>query len=262
VKKAFGDTRSFYERFYVTAGDGEAQAYAGRQNAAGAERPFFHHVGLFDKKTDKPLRDTIVASDARWLDYYAQLHVAGLRLHLVSLYDQDSVPMHKETVAFADRVMGDLRRKHANEPVVVMAHDGIWWEGPFKPGSPIYDSDLLIGASWHRYLPLGREGGGTCMGLITSAVGRHGRSWLAVMVFRGRLVVCNMDERRFLTKGLFPSWEKRFARPASLTPPEKWVRPLTAYTEAIKGPWGAKPKGPRRGGGAPPPQTQTSKAAK
>ena len=40
---------------------------------AGTERPFFYMAGLFDAKTDKPLRDTIVDYDRKFLDYYAQL---------------------------------------------------------------------------------------------------------------------------------------------------------------------------------------------
>ncbi len=47
IRKAFGATEVFYRRFYLTAGDNEAGAYAGRQNALGAERPFFYHARLF-----------------------------------------------------------------------------------------------------------------------------------------------------------------------------------------------------------------------
>jgi hypothetical protein len=250
IRKAFGDTKTFYERFYITAGDGEAQAYAGRQDAPGAERPFFYRVGLFDRKTDKPLRDTIVASDAKWLDYHARLHVAGLRLHLVNLYDQDSVPMHKETVAFAGKVLKGLREKHAGEPVIVMAHDGTWWDKPFKRGNALYDADLLLGASWHRFLCLGREGGGTCTGLITPAVGTGGRSWLAALVCRDRLLVCNIDERRFVARGLLPCRAKPFGKPGSLASPTKWHKLLTAYAKTVSGDWGPKPTGPPKGKGA------------
>ena len=41
IRRAFGGTDVFYRRFYLTPGDNEAGAYAGRQDVLGAERPFF-----------------------------------------------------------------------------------------------------------------------------------------------------------------------------------------------------------------------------
>ncbi len=244
IRKAFGATEVFYRRFYLTAGDNEAGAYAGRQNALGAERPFFHHARLFDRKDDKPLRRTIVDHDARWLDYYAQLCVGGLRLHLVNLYDQDSVDMQKETIAFGERVSEHIRKTCPGEPWVVMAHDGDWWRRSFGNGHAIYACDLLLGASWHVYVCLGRQGGGTCMAFNTSAVGRGGRSWYAVMVLRDRFVLLNIDDKTFAVKGWPGCHVKPFGRPGFDGDAAAWFEKLKSYGEGIEGDWGPEPGDP------------------
>jgi hypothetical protein len=249
VRKVFGSTDAFYPRFYITAGDNEAQAFAGRQDAAGAERPFFHRIGLFDKQTDRPARDTVVDFEPRWFDYYARLRVAGTRVHLVSLYDQDSVPMHKETVAFANRVCKTVRaERKPSEPWIVFAHDGTWWKNSFRRGHDLYACDLLLGASWHVYACFGAQGGGTNLAFNTSAVGQHyrgpGRSWYAVLVLVDKLVLLNIDDRRFTVKGRPGCHVKPLGRRGFDGDPAAWFEALKTYARGVKGDWGPLPAGP------------------
>ena len=245
IKKVFGDTESFYERFYLTAGDNEAQAYSGKQSNAGSERPFFYMANMFDSETDKPLRSTIVDYDRTWLDYHAQLHVGGVRLHLVNLYDQDNVNMHKETVAFADRVLPRIRKQYPTDPVIVMAHDGPWWRKSFKPRHSLYSCDLLLGASWHRYLCFGSESGGTNMAFNTSSVARGGKSWYAVMAMKDKFVILNISDRAFGVRGKPGCHIKPFGKKGYSGRPGPWFELLKAYGRGGKGPWGPLPAGPK-----------------
>ena len=244
IRGAFGSTDAFYWRFYLTAGDNEAGAYAGRQDVPGAEHPFFHHALMFDRETDRPLRRTIVACD-KWFDYYAQLIVRGVRLHILNLYDQDSVKMQKETVAFADRISQRVMSTHHGEPWVVMAHDGNWWKKSFKDHHPIYSCDLLLGASWHVYKCFGAQGGGSCTAFNTSAVGRGARSWYAVMVLRDRFVLLNISDGKFKVKGIPGCHVKPFGEPGFEGDAAGWFVKLKAYGESVSGDWGPEPRGPR-----------------
>lgn len=244
ITEVFGSLDRFHERFYITAGDNEAGALAGRQDALGAERPFFYHVKLFDKTADAPLRKSIVAYDKKWLDYYAQLCVGRTRVHLVNLYDQDSVKMQPETLAFAGRVTARVKKRYLGEPSIVFAHDGTWWAKTFKPGHALYSFDLLLGASWHVYACYGPQGGGANLGFNTSAVGRQGASWYAVMVLRGKFVLLNINDRKFEIKGRPGCHIKPFGKRGYNGDAKTWFAKLVAYGESVPGAWGPAPADP------------------
>jgi len=196
---------------------------------------------MFDEK-GKARRPGIKDSNAEMMDYYARLHVAGMTVHLVSLYDQDSMPLQRSSKAWADRVMPAIKKnKPADEPWIVMSHDGMWWLASFKRGHAIYSCDLLMGASWHVYAFFGAQHGGTNLAFNTSAVGRDDDSWYAVMALKDRFVMLNMDPKEFKVKGSPGCVIKPFGKVGYPARPGPWLKLMVKYAKSVKTPWGPMP---------------------
>jgi hypothetical protein len=244
IGKAYGDERGFYDRFYPVAGDNECSALSGRQDIPGGERPLFEAVGILQPGTNTPARSTVIEVDPGGsLSYYAQLRIGGLRLHLLMLYDQDSVTMPDSARAFAERIADRILRDHAGDPWIVAAHDALWWEkADFPDGHPIYACDLLLSASWHAYLPRVPLRQGSALAYVTPSVGRDCRSWLGVMVLRDRLVVLNLSDQALAVKGNDPCYVKPFGKPSVKGAAGPWFDKLAHYGKTLEGDWGPAPE--------------------
>ena len=242
VRRAFG-----YGRFWPTQGDNEDQYWGGSQRAFKAQHKYFVRIGLFDA-TGRPRRVGIKNANAEMMDYYARFTVAGMTVHLVNLYDQDSMEMQPSTIAWAHRVLPEIKKAKAKaetkkpaEPWIVMAHDGMWWLKHFKGGHAIYSCDLLMGASWHKYALFGAQRGGTNLAMNTSAVGRDDNSWYAVMALKDKFILLNMDPKEFKVKGMPGCAIKPFGKPGYAAPPAPWLGLMVKYAKTVKTPWGPAP---------------------
>jgi len=243
VRRAFG-----YKRFWPTQGDNEDQYWGGSQKAFKSQHKYFVKIGLFDAK-GRPRRAEIKDANAEMMDYYARLNVAGMTIHLVSMYDQDSMEMQPSTKAWADRVLPAIKKaKTPDQPWIVMAHDGMWWLKHFKRGHAIYSCDLLMGASWHKYAFFGAQHGGTNLAFNTSAVGRDDNSWYAVMALKDKFVLLNMDPKEFKVKGTPGCAIKPFGKVGYPAKPGPWLRLMIEYAKAVKTPWGPAPTTDRKAG--------------
>ena len=239
VSEAFG-----HRHFWPTPGDNEDGAWAGDQSLFKSQLKYFVRIGMFDAK-GKPRRKEIKDSNPELMDYYAQLHVAGMTVHLVSLYDHDSMNLQRSSKTWADRVMPAIKKnKRPSEPWIVMSHDGMWWLESFKRGHAIYSCDLLMGASWHKYAFYGAQHGGTNLAFNTSAVGRDDNSWYAVMALKDKFVLLNMDPQAFKVKGTPGCFIKPFGKPGYPGDPAPWLLLMAKYGKSVKGRWGPSPKAP------------------
>jgi len=236
VRESFG-----HARFWPTQGDNEDEYWGGEQDAVKAQHKYFVKIGLFDEK-GKPARPEIKDSNAKMMDYYARLHVAGMTVHLVSLYDHDSMKLKGSSKTWADRVMLAIKKdKPVDEPWIVMSHDGMWWLENFKRGHAVYSCDLLMGASWHVYAFFGAQHGGTNLAFNTSAVGRQDDSWYAVMALKDKFVLLNMDPDEFKVKGVPGCVIKPFGKPGYPAEPGPWLKLMVDYAKTVKTPWGPMP---------------------
>ena len=239
VGEAFG-----HRHFWPTQGDNEDEYWGGAQSLFKSQNKYFVRIGMFDAK-GKPKRKEIKDSNPEMMDYYAQLHVAGMTVHLVSLYDHDSMDLQRSSKAWADHVLPAIKKnKKPTEPWIVMAHDGMWWLASFKRGHAIYSCDLLMGASWHQYAFFGNQHEGTNLAFNTSAVGRGSDSWYAVMAFKDKFVLLNMDPRAFKVKGTPGCFIKPFGKPGYPGAPAPWLLLMAKYGKSVRGRWGPSPKAP------------------
>lgn len=239
VAESFG-----HRQFWPTQGDNEDGYWGGRQSAFKSQHKYFVRIGMFDAR-GKPKRKEIKDSNPEMMDYYARLHVAGMTVHLVSLYDHDSMSLQRSSKVWADRVLPAIKKnKKPSEPWIVMAHDGMWWLSSFRRGHAIYSCDLLMGASWHKYAFFGTQHGGTNLAFNTSAVGRGDNSWYAVMVLKDKFVLLNMDPKAFKTKGTPGCHIKPFGRSGYAGKPGPWLVLMGDYGKSVKTRWGPAPKAP------------------
>jgi len=241
VAEAFG-----HERFWPTQGDNEEEYWGRTQTAVGSQLKYFVRIGMFDAR-GKPKRKEIVDANPRMMDYYAQLHVAGMTVHLVSLYDHDSMNLQRSSKAWADRVLPAIKKnKTPSQPWIVMAHDGMWWLESFKRGHALYSCDLLMGASWHKYAFYGAQHKGTNLAFNTSAVGRDDNSWYAVMALKDKFVLLNMHPTAFKVKGRPGCFIKPFGKPGFPGKPAPWLLLMAQYGKSVKARWGPMPMAPPR----------------
>jgi len=150
---AYGSTDAFYDIFYPVIGDNEDRIlpdHGGKPDGA-------FKWGWFERckiaKLDGTiLRDSIKKYESTHGDYYAVLEEKGLRIHLVALYNPDTMgKLFPESLKFGERTCKMIEEKYPNEPMIVVAHNGNWW-AQLPESSPIFKADIIMEASAHRYI--------------------------------------------------------------------------------------------------------------
>jgi len=150
---AYGSTDAFYRIFYPVIGDNEDRIlpdHGGKPDGA-------FQWGWFERckiaKLDGTiLRDSIKKYESTHGDYYAVLEEKGLRIHLVALYNPDTMgKLFPESLKFGERTCKMIKQKYPNEPMIVVAHNGNWWS-QLPESSPIFKADIIMEASLHRYI--------------------------------------------------------------------------------------------------------------
>jgi len=150
---AYGSTDAFYDIFYPVIGDNEDRILPnGKGRPDGAFK-----WGWFERcKIAKPdgtiLRDSIKKYEKTHGDYYAVLEEKGLRIHLVALYNPDTMgKLFPESLTFGESTCKMIKEKYPNEPMIVVAHNGNWWS-QLPESSPIFKADIIMEASLHCYI--------------------------------------------------------------------------------------------------------------
>ena len=150
---AYGSTDAFYQIFYPVIGDNEDRIlpdHGGKPDGA-LKYGWFERCKIA-KLDGTILRDSIKKYERTHGDYYAVLEEKGLRIHLVALYNPDTMgKLFPESLKFGESTCKMIKQKYQNEPMIVVAHNGNWWS-QLPESSPIFKADIIMEASLHRYI--------------------------------------------------------------------------------------------------------------
>ena len=150
---AYGSTDAFYDIFYPVIGDNEDRILPDHDGKPdGAFKWGWFERCKIAKLDGTILRDSIKKYESTHGDYYAVLEEKGLRIHLVALYNPDTMgKLFPESLTFGESTCKMIKEKYPNEPMIVVAHNGNWWS-QLPESSPIFKADIIMEASLHRYI--------------------------------------------------------------------------------------------------------------
>lgn len=216
---AYGSTDAFYDIFYPVIGDNEDRILPGHDGKPDGAFKF----GWFERckiaKLDGTiLRDSIKKYENTHGDYYAVLEEQGLRIHLVAMYNPDTMGMlFPESLTFGESTCKMIKEKYPNEPMIVVAHNGNWW-AQLPESSPIFQANIIMEASAHRYI-VRDEVPGNSLTFNTAQVYIKPGHVFEIRVFRDGLVLLALEPPQCLMGPIeLDEWRKVWVKPFGKKP--------------------------------------------
>ena len=217
---AYGSMDAFYDIFYPVIGDNEDRIlpdHGGKPDGA-------FKWGWFERckiaKLDGTiLRDSIKKYESTHGDYYAVLEEKGLRIHLVALYNPDTmVKLFPESLTFGERTCKMIKERYPNEPMIVVAHNGNWWS-QLPESSPIFEADIIMEASRHQYI-IRDKVPGKSLTFNTAQVKSYGRGHVfEIRVFKDGFVLLALEPPKGLMGPMeLDEWRKVWVKPFGKKP--------------------------------------------
>ena len=216
---AYGSTDAFYDIFYPVIGDNEDRILPDHDGKPdGALKYGWFERCKIAKLDGTILRDSIKKYESTHGDYYAVLEEKGLRIHLVALYNPDTMgKLFPESLTFGESTCKMIKEKYPNEPMIVVAHNGNWWS-QLPESSPIFKADIIMEASAHRYI-VRDEVPGKSLTFNTAQVYLKPGHVFEIRVFKEGLVLLALEHPKCLMGPIeLDEWRKVWVKPFGKKP--------------------------------------------